>query len=228
MENEISVRRALGGAVLVLVGTVAGRVVTMRAVAAASGVDAASASSVAQVQGVLLAAGILGGTSVGAALLGWIARPAPRATLALERPTAKAVVGWTLASLLLLVASRAGTWALGRPLVEPEWIDAYRTAPAALLALALVATSVFEELYFRGLLQTALARTRVGAVGAIAIPTLLFVAAHAPTDAFRFVDVLASALLLAAARATTGSSVTAMLGHVLGNLAILATLARLA
>jgi membrane protease YdiL (CAAX protease family) len=61
--------------------------------------------------------------------------------------------------------------------------------------------------------------------GAIAITALLFTAVHVPDDAWRFADVLASSVLLGVARARTGSSLTMMLAHVLGNLKVLVVIA---
>lgn len=225
MAGELSVKRALGGGVLVLVATLLGRMLAMGALSAALGIDPESADPAARRDGLLLGGGILGGCALGGLALFLVARPAPASALALARPSFRALVGWTAASLALGAGTRALGAALGQPLIEPAWIDAYRTAPAALLALALATTSIFEELYFRGLLQTALARTRLGVAGGIAIPALLFVAAHQPTDPFRALDVLASALLLALARHTSGSSLAAVPGHVLGNLALLALIA---
>jgi hypothetical protein len=223
----ITTRRALGGAVAVLVATAAARTIGIGATVAALGLDVESADPMVRRDGLLAGVGILAGTVVGAAVLAGVVRPAPRSALALERPGTRAIVGWTLVAAALIAAFDLGAWAIGRAPVEPSWVDAYRTAPVALLALALVATSIFEELFFRGLLQTALARTRLGVPGAVAITALLFTAVHVPDDAWRFADVLATSVLLGVARAHTGSSWTMMPAHVLGNMKVLVVLALL-
>lgn len=223
--SNLSLRRALGGAVLVLVATGIARMVAMSAAAAALGLNLESPRAEERGDGILIAVGILAGVLFGGALLAWVARPALRSALALERPTLRAFLGWTLVSLLLLFSVHGLGYLFGRPLAEPEWIDAYRTAPLALLGLALTLTSIFEELYFRGLLQTALTRTRIGAPGAVLATAVLFTAAHFPGNAFRFADVFLTALLLGVARRQSGSSLTMIPGHVLGNLAVLGVLA---
>jgi membrane protease YdiL (CAAX protease family) len=221
----ISTRRAIGGAVGVLVATAIARGLAMGAVAAALGADLASSDPAARRDGMLVAAGILGGTLVGGLALAWVAWPAPRAALALDRPALRDLVGWTLAAAALVALFEVASRLAGRPTLEPGWLEVYRTAPIALLAAALIATSIFEELYFRGLLQGALARTRLGATGAVALTALLFTATHAPGDLWRFADVFAGALLLGIGRARTGSSLTLMAAHVFGNLKVLAVLA---
>lgn len=112
-----------------------------------------------------------------------------------------------------------------RPWVEPSWAHVYRTGPAALLAVGLVAASVFEELFLRGFLQGGLTTTRLGPAGAIAVTATLFALLHVPTDAWRFFEVASGGVVLGLARHTTRSSLTGIAPHVMGNLAVLAFLA---
>ncbi len=219
---ELRAGRAWAIGLGVLFATAITRTLAMAAVASAVGADVESSDPAVRHDGLLIGAGILAGSIVG---LGTVALLAPRALLGLVRPTPAQLALWLALGAALAAAFDVAAWALGRPLVEAAWVDAYRTAPVALLALALTATSIFEELYFRGFLQGALVRTRLGRAGAIGVTALLFALAHFPDDVWRFVDVLCAGILLGVARDRTGSTVPGMAPHVLGNLKVLVVLA---
>ncbi|MGE3631949.1 MAG: lysostaphin resistance A-like protein, partial [Sandaracinaceae bacterium] len=178
-------------------------------------------------EGLLLGAGILIGTLLGAIALALVVR-APKETLALAAPRPLAVVVVTVAGLALMFAFDGLAFVLNRPAVSQSWLAVYRSGSPALLGVALVLTSIFEELFFRGFLYTGIAKTRVGPIGAIAITSGLFSLAHLPEDGFRFFDVLLSGVLLGVARWRTGSTIPGMVPHVLGNLKVLANLAYVA
>lgn len=190
----------------------------MRLAAVVSGAELESADPVARHDGLLVGAGILGGALFGALVLVVLA---PRPALAVVRPRPRDVGLWILAATLLVAAFDLAAWRLGRPLVEPAWADVARTAPPLLLPVALTVTSIFEELYVRGFLQSGLTETRLRAPGAIALTALLFTAAHAPHDAVRFADVLSAGVLLGVARWQSRSTIPGMIVHVIGNLKVL-------
>ncbi len=214
--------KTIGIGVGVVLAAALTRLAAMAAAARVSGADVESTDPVVRHDGLLVGCGILGGALAGMLVLLVLA---PRSSLALVRPRMRAVALWLGAAVLLVAGFDVVGHALGRPLVEAAWRDVFRTGPVWLLALALVATSVFEELFVRGFLQTRLAATRVGGGGAIAITALLFALSHAPRDVFRFADVLAAGVLLALARQRSGSTITSMIPHVLGNLKVLVVIA---
>jgi membrane protease YdiL (CAAX protease family) len=210
---------------LVLVATVVGRGAAMQAGAALFGADLGGATPEVRRDGLVLGLGLLGGSVTGGLALLVAARPDVRAALALRRPPLASAVLWLVVGSAPL-GLFAGLAALThRPWLDPSWVDVYRTGPAALLAVALVSASVFEELFLRGFLQGGLTSTRLGPAGAIAVTATLFSLLHLPTDAWRFFEVAASGVALGLARHLTGSSLTGVAPHVLGNLAVLMFLA---
>jgi membrane protease YdiL (CAAX protease family) len=225
VEPAARLKRTLLFGFLVVLASGLSRTLAMQGVAAAVGADLSSSEPLLRRDGLLLGWGILAGVLGGGGVLALGARPNPTSALALRRPTLGALLGWLMAAAVLVAATDVAAWLTQRPLWEPAWRDAYRTAPVSLLVVALVATSIFEELYFRGFLHTGLASTRLGARGAIAVTALLFAAAHFPQDAWRFLEVLASGVLFGLARHYSGSSLTTVLPHVLGNLKVLVMLA---
>jgi membrane protease YdiL (CAAX protease family) len=220
----LSLRRALVGGLAVLIAAALARAIAIAAVATVIGADLESADPALRHDGLLIGVGILAGAIAGGAALAIVVRDAPRA-LAMVPVAPRVVIAWLLAAIALVATVDVAAWLVGRPLLDAAWVDAYRTAPVPLLAIALVITSIFEELYFRGLLQGALASTRVGPAGGIAIVALLFTLAHFPGDPWRFADVLASSVLLGVARQVTGSTLPGMIPHVLGNMFVLVVLA---
>lgn len=218
----LTTRRTVLAIVAVFLVTGLARSLAMMAVAGSVGADLGSEDPALRHDGLLIGAGVLGGATAGLAVL---LASVPRSVLGVERAAPRAVALWLGVALLQVAIVDAGAWATGRPLVEAAWVDAYHTAPVALLALALTVTSIFEELYFRGLLQGALAQTRLGTPGAIVVTALLFALAHFPSDLWRFADVLSAGLLLGVARQRSGSTLVTMVPHVLGNLKVLVVLA---
>jgi membrane protease YdiL (CAAX protease family) len=84
------------------------------------------------------------------------------------------------------------------------------------LGIVLVAPTV-EELIFRGALFTPLARTRLGAVGAVVITALAFAAFHVQYGVPQLVLIAVDGVFYGSARAATGSSLVSLACHVLGN-----------
>lgn len=221
----LSTRRALLGGLAVLVVTGLSRTIAMGASAAVLGVDLGSEDPAVRRDGLLLGIGLLAGALAGGAVLALVVRPAPVRALALERPTARSAALWIGLLLGQILFFHAVALALGRPLVEPSWAGVYRSGPAALLALGLIGVSIFEELYFRGLMQGALGATRLGVPGAIASIATVFTLAHFPEDLWRVADVLSGAVLLSLSRRYSKSILPGIVAHVVGNLQVLLILA---
>ena len=212
--SGVSLKRTLLGGLAVLAATILARGVTMQLISALGGTR----------DGLLLGAGILAGSLCGAAVLFFVSKQ-PRTDLALNPVAPARVAAWTFAALAVGAAFDVAAWATGRPIVEPSWGDVYRAGPVWLLAVALAATSVFEELFFRGWLFGGLSASKVRPMGAATLVTLLFAAVHFPSDAWRFAEVLVGGGMLALIRIRTGSSWPGMVPHVFGNLKVLVLLA---
>jgi membrane protease YdiL (CAAX protease family) len=149
--------------------------------------------------------------------------------------------GWTFADYLALQwPSRANLWLglivlaimlplgdltsylAGRPIVPPFMIDAYRSARDAgilpLLAAAIVvAAPVSEELVFRGFMFRGLAASRVGVLGAILIPSLLWAAMHVQYELFHLVQIFIIGCVFGWLRWRSGSTALTVVMHMVIN-----------
>lgn len=140
-----------------------------------------------------------------------------RDEFALRRPGPGALPLWLAAFVVLVVLGALVERALGLPPVEP-WGGRYTGVERALRALGIVLVApAAEELVFRGVFFTRLARTRLGDAGAAVVAALLFSALHVQYSPLLIGFILADGLFYGAARATTGSVLVPMACHVLGN-----------
>lgn len=217
-------RRSLLLAFLVLVLTAVGRTASMGLTAVLLGIDLEATDPALRRDGLLLGVGLWGGAGVGALALWMVSRADRRGLLALTRPGTPTWIRWTVVLLLQVLCFDLLAHGLDRPLVPLEWRQLYQTAPPLLLPLGLVAVSIFEELFLRGFLQGRLTETKLGSLGAVGVTALLFSLLHFPEDGFRFFDVFTTGLLLGLARRATGSSLTGIPAHVLGNLKVVVML----
>lgn len=220
--------RSAALSVLVVLGIGGARAGGMLAAATGSGADLGSADPALRHDGLVVGVGLVAGALAGIGVLAAVVRPEPARRLALAWPSLPAVIGWTLAAGLLTALGDLATRASGQPWPEPGWLDVYRTAPPGLLAVGLVAASVVEELFLRGFVYTWLADTRAGAAGAIGVTATLLAVLHLPADPVRIGVVFASGLVLGLARHRTGSALTGIPAHALGNLWVLVTLSQAA
>jgi membrane protease YdiL (CAAX protease family) len=96
---------------------------------------------------------------------------------------------------------------VGRPVVTEFVVEVYRTGePLLLVATALVVVApVFEELFFRGFLFSALAAGRLGRTGATLATTAVWTAVHAQYDVYELGQVAVLGGLFAWARLRSGS-----------------------
>ncbi len=96
---------------------------------------------------------------------------------------------------------------LGKPIVLVlYWIFAVITAP------------VTEEIIFRGFLQTGWSESRIGAVGALVLTTLVFTLAHTQYDLRGMAEVFAVGLVLGMTRWWSGSLLLTIMMHASWNL----------
>ena len=147
--------------------------------------------------------------------------------LAIARPRWKDVLVGLAVVLVLLPISDLSAWLLDKPLTPPFVIAAYTTARDTgilpLFALALiVAAPLAEETLFRGFMYRGLAASRVGTIGAILIPTLVWTLMHQQYDAFYLSYVFVLGLIFGWLRWRSGTIVTPMIIHAVINAGALA------
>jgi membrane protease YdiL (CAAX protease family) len=137
--------------------------------------------------------------------------------LALRWPGIVAALPW-LAAFGVLVALEARLEPLlGIPPAEP-WGSRYAAGERALRVLGIVLVApVAEELIFRGALFTRLARTRLGAAGAVVTTAVAFAGLHVQYGLSALALILVDGIFYGSARARTRSSLVPLLCHMLGN-----------
>ena len=101
----------------------------------------------------------------------------------------------------------------------PEFMsEAYSSVHPVLLFLALVfAAPMFEEVFCRGFVIGALESGGVSPFSAAVVSSLAWSALHVQYDLYNIVTVFLMGMLLAAARAKTGSLVPCLVMHGLAN-----------
>jgi len=110
------------------------------------------------------------------------------------------------------------TYALGHPVLSPFVVDLYQTArESGTLWLALVAViiaaPITEEFLFRGFLFRGWARSRLGAVGAVALTSLIWAAMHVQYDWLGVTEIFGLGLLFGWLRHRSGSLITTLAMH---------------
>jgi hypothetical protein len=99
-------------------------------------------------------------------------------------------------------------------------MNAYQTAkPLALLWISFVIFGpAFEETFFRGFLFAGWVRSRLGAIGTVALTSGLFAVLHIQYDLFGIMSVLVMGIALGIMRLKTGSLWSPLLMHFAWNL----------
>lgn len=134
-----------------------------------------------------------------------------------------ASVGITVILMLLIGLVAALT---GQP-DETFTVSAYETAqPLALLWISfLIFAAAFEEILFRGFLFAGWVKSRIGAIGTVALTSVLFALIHLQYDLFGMMSVLVMGIALGAMRLKTGSLWSSLLMHFTWNLMGMITIA---
>jgi membrane protease YdiL (CAAX protease family) len=137
-----------------------------------------------------------------------------------REPLTKEWVQWFLILGAFLFLSDAVTLLLGRPIVPPFMVDAYKTASflQALLFAIIIVAPIFEEIFFRGFLFQGIRYSRLGPVGAMGITSLVWAAIHVQYDIYGIATVFALGLLFGIARLKTDSIHLLMVMHSLASL----------
>lgn len=104
--------------------------------------------------------------------------------------------------------------------VPPFVVDSYRTAeiyPLFWFAIV-IAAPIMEEMLFRGFLFKGLFHSRLGAAGAIVIPSVIWAVIHLQYGIYEIVLIFIFGLLLGALRLRCGSILPTMFVHAVSNL----------
>jgi uncharacterized protein len=106
-------------------------------------------------------------------------------------------------------------------------MDAYKSSvwPPLLGIAVVVFAPAFEEGLFRGFLLVGLARTRIGAVGAILITAAGWAALHIQYNIFGMVSILVLGIAFGIVRVKTGSLWSTLILHAFWNLAAIIAIA---
>jgi len=168
--------------------------------------------------GSVLVAATLGSTAICVPLVIALAGTDRWWFLRIRRTSAKSFFVWCGALLAFVAVSDLITVSLGRPIVPDVMVEGFSSAHPIwlLLALALCAP-LFEELFFRGFLLSAL--EAVGAHRWVAVVTsaALWSMLHLQYDLYAVVSIFVGGLLLGAARLSTSSILPCFAMHSLMN-----------
>lgn len=139
--------------------------------------------------------------------------------LQLHPVSAKTLCTWIGVVLAFAIAWDGLTYLLDRPVIPEFMLRAYETAYVVpLLWLAIVfAAPLAEELFFRGFLFEGIRYSRLGAIGAVAITSLLWAVIHLQYGPYEITTVFILGLILGIARLITGSIYTPIAMHAVVN-----------
>ena len=173
----------------------------------------------ASTNGVALAAATLSSTLMCVPLVWRLAGSSDAARfLRLRATSAKSIALWCSIVVAFVAASDLTSLAFGRPVVADFMVQAYSSAPAILIVLAIVvAAPLFEEIFFRGFLMSALEARGLSAAAGAVVSAALWAVIHLQYDFYNVVVIFLTGLLLAAARIKTGSVIPCLFMHTLGN-----------
>ena len=128
------------------------------------------------------------------------------AFLGLRAIDARSIARWSLALIACVAVSDSITIAIGRSVVPEFMTAAYSSVNPVLLFAALVfAAPLSEEIFFRGFVLGALESSGLSLVFAGVLSSLAWAAMHTQYDLYGIATIFLMGLLLAAARAKTGS-----------------------
>ena len=114
----------------------------------------------------------------------------------------------------------------GRGLTLPFTQELYASARASgtlvpMIVMVVVAAPIYEELLFRGLLLRGWAASRIGAVGAVILTSLIWAGLHVQYDVITMGQIFVLGLILGWLRMRTGSTLTTIALHGIASLGAL-------
>ena len=127
---------------------------------------------------------------------------------------------WAGALLVFMVGSAAVDALVGQPMETEFMTSAYETATSPLmLAIALVvAAPLFEEVLFRGFMQSGLERSFLGVHGAVLATSFLWASIHVQYNLYLMGIIFSLGVVLGYARNHTRSLFVPIILHALNNL----------
>jgi uncharacterized protein len=130
------------------------------------------------------------------------------------------MLGWLGLVVAFVALSDGVTCLLGRPMVPEYMSKVYQTAFSIplLYASLMVASPVFEETLFRGFMVPGILQSRLGTLGAILIPTVVWSIMHIQYDVYGIFHIFIGGILLGTARLKSKSLYPAIAMHSLMNL----------
>lgn len=150
-----------------------------------------------------------------------------RAYLHLTRPRWRTLVFWCGLTVVFVYGIDFLKSLLDRPTVPTFTTDVYGTAyflPLLYLAIV-VAAPLFEEIFFRGFMFQGIQHSRLGAVGAVLIPSIIWAVIHSQYDVYDMAGIFVFGLLLSVAQLITRSLYVAIAMHALNNILALISVA---
>ena len=141
--------------------------------------------------------------------------------LGLIRPNGSQLLRWAMVTMGFCVAFDLMSILLKRPILPEFMTKAYASigSPWILWLAVIVASPLFEELFFRGFIIKGLAESRLRWQGAVLISSGLWSLIHLQYNSYEQVFVFMLGLILGVARVKTGSTLLTFLLHSLVNLA---------
>jgi membrane protease YdiL (CAAX protease family) len=144
----------------------------------------------------------------------------PREYLRLVAPAGKDALHWLLVAALIMAMTDLVIYRVKGELLPAEWIAIYRSVQSPLLFwIALViATPIFEELFFRGFVFAGILASPLGRTGDVLITALLWTWAHQDLDPLEFAIAFLIGVTFGIARLRTQSLLVPIAMHMLYNL----------
>jgi uncharacterized protein len=140
--------------------------------------------------------------------------------LGLRKPTRRELMTWCLITVFAITIIDLLKSLVDRPLVPSFVTDIYETAyflPALYLALIVMAP-LFEEVFFRGFLFQGFKHSRLGNMGAIAIPAFIWALIHLQYAWYDIAGIFVFGIVLGFAQLKTKCIYVAIAMHALNNL----------
>jgi uncharacterized protein len=140
--------------------------------------------------------------------------------LGLVLPTRRQFFGWWATLIVLLLTTDFVFYMLGEPIVPDVMAKTYASmrSPWTLWLALLMGAPLSEEIFFRGFLMPGLSRSTLRWIGAAILTSLGWAAIHLQYDLYGMAAIFVLGLLLATARAKTGSTILTMFLHSFTNL----------
>lgn len=127
--------------------------------------------------------------------------------LALNPVTIKTVLLWCVIGIAVAIAADYVKYFFGFPVVSTFIEESYRTAGSLVLfTIAIVVMApLWEEILFRGFVFAGYARSPVGPIGAILIPSVIWAAIHMQYEIHDIVTIFVLGIVIGVARWRTNS-----------------------